>query len=470
MNLRWRLVLAFLLVILLSLGITLFFTLRGATQQVTSFVAKGGLFGLEKNVQALEEYYQINGSWQGAEALLAPMGAFQAPQTRQSLGTRRMGGEGGSQSTGMRPYDLRLVDADGLLVFDQSGVSPHGTDVSAELSRAIELNVGKEIVGYLLPESGLVFPQSDTEAAIIERLLPAILTAAAVAGAFSIALAMLVAVVLLRPVRELTLAAQQVAGGDLSQRVTEEGPQELALLGSSFNRMAQELQQTDKRRKDLVADIAHELRTPLAVQQANLEAMLDGIYPLNKKNVETVLEQNALLKRLVEDLRLLALADAGELPLEMRKLDLSKLTANSLRRFAAQAGTQQVQLINEIIKEPMFVLADAARIEQIIHNLLQNALQYASREGQVSVTLHKKDEQALLRVRDNGPGIDEKLLPYLFDRFQRRKKAPSASPESTGLGLAIAKKLAQMMGGDLTAKNHPQGGALFTLQMPLMGD
>lgn len=304
----------------------------------------------------------------------------------------------------------------------------------------------------------------------MERLLPASMTAVLVAGGISIALALLFAVVLLRPVQELTDAAEQVASGDLSQRVAEEGPQELALLGRSFNRMAQELQEADQRRKDMMADIAHELRTPLAVQQANLEAMLDGVYPLNKKNLKTVLAQNILLKRLVEDLRLLALADAGELALEMRKTNLSKLTVSSAERFAAQAANQNIKLESAVSGKALYVQADAARIEQIIHNLLQNALQHTPKKGRVRIGLREEDGQAVLEVCDSGAGIDEALLPYIFDRFQRRKKEKTADSESTGLGLAIAKKLAQMQGGDLTAENLPEGGAGFYLRMPLAGD
>lgn len=470
MSLRWRLVLAFLLVILIALGSILFFALRGASAEVTNFVARGGLFGLEPNVQALEEYYRINGSWEGAEYLLQPVGAWQPLRGDQPMGSRRMEGEAAIPSGRQRPYELRLVDSDGVVVYDQGNASGVGEDVSRELERAIELKVNEQVVGYLLPESGLVFPQGDSGAALMERLLPASMTAVLVAGGISIALALLFAVVLLRPVQELTDAAEQVASGDLSQRVAEEGPQELALLGRSFNRMAQELQEADQRRKDMTADIAHELRTPLAVQQANLEAMLDGVYPLNKKNLKTVLAQNILLKRLVEDLRLLALADAGELALEMRKTNLSKLAVSSAERFAAQAANQNIKLESAVSGEALYVQADAARIEQIIHNLLQNALQHTPKKGRVRIGLREEDGQAVLEVCDSGAGIDEALLPYIFDRFQRRKKEKTADSESTGLGLAIAKKLAQMQGGDLTAENLPEGGAGFYLRMPLAGD
>jgi len=246
------------------------------------------------------------------------------------------------------------------------------------------------------------------------------------------------------------------------------GDDELATLGHTFNQMADSLQQAEESRRAMTADIAHELRTPLAVQRANLEAIQDGVYPLTVANLVPVIEQNHLLTHLVEDLRTLALADAGQIELERVSTDLVALLSRVVERFQPQAVTQQIGL--SITPPPAtlpLVVIDPIRLEQILTNLLSNALRYTPTGGQVDLALDSTFTTVLVRVHDSGPGIPPEALPYIFGRFYRVDKSRTRQEGGSGLGLAIARQLARAHGGDLTVANHPSGGAVFTLILPI---
>jgi two-component system sensor histidine kinase BaeS len=259
-----------------------------------------------------------------------------------------------------------------------------------------------------------------------------------------------------------------MAQGDLSQRVAVKGNDELAELGRTFNFMAGSLEQAEESRKAMTADIAHELRTPLAVQRANLEALQDGIYSLTPDNLQPVLEQNRLLARLVDDLRTLALADAGQLTLERAPTDLIGLLQGVVERFQPQASGRGVQLVLELATTHLPLLnLDAIRIEQILTNLLSNGLRYTPQGSTIWIGVEGKGPEAAVTVRDSGPGIPEESLPFVFERFYRVDKARARAEGGSGLGLAIARQLARAHGGELTAANHPEGGAVFMLRLPV---
>jgi signal transduction histidine kinase len=324
-------------------------------------------------------------------------------------------------------------------------------------------------VGYLAVEGGMGYNQSD-ERFLLGRLNQAALTAGLIAGGLAMLLALYLAYRLLRPVRALTQAAERLGQGDLSQRVSVRGDDELAMLGRTFNHMAASLQHAEEGRRAMTADIAHELRNPLAVQRANLEALQDGVYPLTPENLEPVIAQNLLLTRLVEDLRTLALAESGQLKLECVLIDMFALAERAVERFRPQADAHQVSLrlqrAESVVESPQ-AFVDPMRVEQILNNLLSNALRYAPEGGQIDLEIEARERDLRLSVRDNGPGIPEDALPHVFERFYRADKSRSRAQGGTGLGLAIARQLAEAHGGSLAAANHPRGGAVFALRLPL---
>jgi len=423
---------------------------------------RGGMAGLEGLVTNLEDYYASNKTWAGADYLFELTG--------QNTGNRRgyRGGQTGfgGMMAGLMNQRIRLADAEGNILLDTDNAEPVGSLESDELQRAIPLQVGSKTVGYLLPEGGMVFSTGD-DTALIDRLTRAAYIAAGVAIIFALILAILFSNRLLRPIRALTQAADALAEGDLSNRVDVQGNDELATLGQTFNQMAIALEEAEQSRRGMTADIAHELRNPLAVQRAQLEAMQDGVHPASSENISSILEQNILLTRLVEDLRTLALVDSGQLQLEMVPTDLATLVGRIVHRFKSQAGEKQIDLRFVVEGECAEIEIDPGRVEQIVGNLISNALRYSPEKSWVKIKLVCSPNQKMLSVRDNGPGIPSESTELVFDRFYRVDHSRSRAEGGTGLGLAIARQLAEAQGGELTAGNHPDGGAIFKLTFPM---
>ncbi|HEX6304818.1 MAG TPA: ATP-binding protein [Anaerolineales bacterium] len=456
---RLRLFLSFTLIVLVSVASFALLARQRTASEVQAFMFRGGMTGVDELVTTLEDYYRINQSWQGVEGILSAPG--------QGFGRGRGSGSPGMGPgmAGMMDQRLRLADAQGALVVDTSDPSPEGVLSAAELDGAIPLAADRRVVGYLLPEGGLVFSQED-ESRLLNRLNRTALTAGIIAGSVSLILALLLAYRLLRPIRALTGAAERLAQGELSQRVEVQGDDEIARLGDTFNRMAASLQQAERSRRSMTADIAHELRNPLAVQRANLEALQDGVYPLQPENLEPILEQNHLLTRLVEDLRTLALADADELDLERTRVDIVKLVKRVVDRFQPQMMANQIRAELASPEKCPSISLDPGRVEQILGNLLSNAIRYTPPGGHIDIRLNCSQSGIQLEVHDSGPGIPEEALPNIFERFYRADKARSRSEGGSGLGLAIARQLARAHGGRLTAENNPEGGAVFKLTIP----
>jgi len=291
---------------------------------------------------------------------------------------------------------------------------------------------------------------------------------ALISGGVAVVLALILSGIIQRPVREMTRAVKKMSEGDLDQRVEVRGHGDLALLAAAFNDMAQSLQNAASRRKAMTADIAHELRNPLAVQRAQLEALQDGVYPLNQDQLKRLDAQNQALSRLVEDLRLLALADAGELELNRSELNLAPLCLDTLANFKPQATDKGILLQSDLEAGVFCVNADKERISQILNNLMQNSLRYTPEGGRIKISLKREKGKVSLEVFNSGTAMSPETLQHLFERFYRGDRGRDRAGGGTGLGLSIAKKLAEAHHGSLTGANHPEGGVVFTLTLPLL--
>jgi two-component system OmpR family sensor kinase/two-component system sensor histidine kinase BaeS len=468
---RLRLFLAFALIVLVSVVSVALIARQSAAREVRSFMFGGGMANLEQLASQLAAYYEQNDSWEGIELLLQPgmHGSGMGPMMQRTPNAPDSAWQSMGMGAGMASQRLQLADAEGRVVADTAAV-PVGQFTSVEMELAMPVQVDGETVGYLLAQGGVGYTASD-EQFLLNRLNRAALLAGLIAGTLSLLLALLLAYTLLRPVRDLTAAARHLAQGDLSQRVLLHGADdELATLGQTFNQMANSLQQAEESRRAMTADIAHELRTPLSVQRANLEAMQDGVYPLTPENLQPVLEQNLLLTRLVDDLRTLALADAGQLTLERVPTDLPALVGRVVERFQPQATSHHIHLAFAPVSLPadasVELSLDPMRIEQVLTNLLSNALRFTPDGGRIELVLSMLPGSVRLAVHDNGPGIPADSLPHVFERFYRVDKARARLEGGSGLGLAIARQLARAHGGELSAGNHTEGGAVFTLSLP----
>ncbi len=268
------------------------------------------------------------------------------------------------------------------------------------------------------------------------------------------------------PLADIMEAADAVAAGDLSVRVAERGSPDFQRLAASFNRMATELARTDQQRRNLTADIAHELRTPLHIIQGNLEGVLDGIYPPTAAHMEATLEEARQLARLVEDLRTLSSAEAGELPLVYATVDVRELLADVAASFSGRADLAGITLRVEPA-EGLALWGDAGRLDQVLTNLVDNALRHTPAGGAVILAANAAGQRILISVADTGVGIPAEDLPFVFDRFWRGDHARShQGGAGSGLGLAIAYQLVKAHGGTLRVESSPGQGATFFMELP----
>jgi signal transduction histidine kinase len=271
------------------------------------------------------------------------------------------------------------------------------------------------------------------------------------------------------PMVEVMAAADAVAEGDLSVRVGEHAPGELGRLARSFNRMTAELEQAQQQRRNLTADVAHELRTPLHIIQGNLEGVLDGVYEATPEHIQATLEETRLLKRLVDDLQTLSLAEAGQLPLHRLRLsavDLLQDTATSFIGPAAEASIT-IDVLTDVQLEDLEVEVDPDRMGQVLNNLVANALRYTPAGGKIELSAVRMADGVQLSVQDNGAGIPAEDLPYLFDRFWRGDRSRGrGSGAGSGLGLAIARQLVQAHGGKIEVDSQEGEGTKFTIELP----
>jgi len=269
------------------------------------------------------------------------------------------------------------------------------------------------------------------------------------------------------PLRKLTVAAEGIAGGDLSQRVDIRSKDELGQLGSAFNNMAESLGRAEKLRRNMVADIAHELRTPLTVMRGHLEAILDGVFQPTEKNIASIHKETVLLSRLVNDLQELALAEAGQLRIEREPTDLGPLVERTVSSVSPRGEKDDVRIVTDLPADLPLVNVDSQRIEQVLFNLLDNALRYTPAGGTITVKARRMDEVVQVDVMDQGPGLGPDELALIFERFHRSDKARSRSTGGAGLGLAIVRQLVEAHGGEVWAESEASEGTTFSFTVPV---
>jgi len=264
-----------------------------------------------------------------------------------------------------------------------------------------------------------------------------------------------------QPLGEVVGAAERVASGDFAVRVVEHGPPSLRSVASAFNSMTTRLEQQQQARRELMADIAHELRTPLSVMQGRLEGMLDGVYPRDEHQVTQVLEDTRTLARLVDDLRTLAHSESGTLALAKEPTDVEVLLNETVSAFQPEALARNVEVRTNTSGEIPNVDLDPVRIREVLTNLLANAVRHSAKGRLVEVELEATTADIIVRVADRGPGIHPEDLPHVFDRFYK-----GDASTGSGLGLTIARNLVAAHGGTIAARARPEGGTIVEFTLP----
>lgn len=409
-------------------------------------------FYRDPNATILEAYYLGRGSWDGVESVVE---AGKDPASK-----------------------LLMMDWEQSILVDKYGnvIMYYGQIYNSIPSGNI--NMPLEVVQTPLRANGKIIGSLISQKRVISqpvRLTLGVMNPVFRVAALLIFLTVVIGVLLMRrvvnPLSEVVAAAQSVAAGNLGTRIKlQKTNSDLYTLSDQFNKMTETLERNDNERRAMLADIAHELRTPLTILRGRLEGIMDGIYDPNEDNIAPALEETYLLERLVDDLHLLTLAETRQLHLEMKDTNLVELLRKTVSIFEPQAAVKNVSLTFETDSQELIANVDPQRIEQVIGNLIGNALRFVPENGKITVTSRPEPGKVQITVSDNGPGVKEEDLPFIFDRFWRGEKSRTRSSGGAGLGLTISKQLVEIQGGTIIAANRAEGGLQITVEIPIKND
>ncbi|MFQ5460644.1 MAG: sensor histidine kinase, partial [Anaerolineae bacterium] len=371
-------------------------------------------------VEALASYHELNGGWRGVASVLAAAQKWERPWERPLL---------------------VVLDADGNVMY-RTHRPARGVMRLAEPEPPMPIEEAGRVVGYVQ-----VIPVDRGRRPVANPLIRELLLMAAVGSVIGVVAGVAVSRSLTAPLGKLAVAARAVAGGARGPPVEEAGSDEMREVARAFNEMVEALERSERRRQDLVADVAHELRTPLTVLQGNLQAMLDGVYPLESDELARLHRQTRLLARLVDDLDEVARAEAGQLALDTAATDIRPLLIETVEAVAPGAKAQGLTLEVMAPEDLPLVRIDSARISQVLHNLLANAARHTAAGGTIKVVAGRERDFVVIEVSDTGEGIPAEALPHVFERFYRADPARSRETGGAGLGLAIVRALVEAHGG-----------------------
>jgi signal transduction histidine kinase len=467
MNRLWvRLTLAFALVIFVTVGAIGLLADLTAGRAFRQYLSYTDIARFQNLTDLLAQYYQTQGNWDGVDIILDQIrivsSGMPGPTIGRWPGTIQWRDEG---------VQIILADVGGRIVYERPQVGTSRTLSRDERAAAQDITVGDEVVGRLViarpVQSAILGP---LEKAFVTRLRWLLLAGALLATGLGVLLGLAFSRNLTAPLQRLAGAARAVANRDFSRRVEVEGSAEVAEVARAFNEMTTALERSERQRQNMVADVAHELRTPISVIQGNLRAILDDVYPLDKVEISRLYDETRLLSRLVDDLRELALADAGQLRLHVRPTDTARVIEATLDNLSLAAEAQDVALTTQLPAELPSGQADPDRLAQVLRNLVVNALRHTPAGGSVTVTAAPAGDVLEIAVADTGEGISAEDLPHVFDRFWRVDRSRARDGRwggGTGLGLSVAQSMIEAQGGRIWAESTLGKGSVFRFTVPL---
>jgi len=455
-SLSLKLVLAFLLVGLAGAIIVSLFVGRYTQSAFGRFVFDQSRDPL---VAALTEFYRLRESWPGGKDI----------EVFLKLEIDKIWKK--ESETDIEFPWLILTNADGVTLVNWATKRTGKQLSQQDLKLGAPIEVDDQVVGWLLYDE-IVGPWAPgtTEWDFLEKVRDTIWLSAASATAAALLLGVLLARAIARPVHELTAATRAVAGGELGHQVTVRSRDDLGELARSFNRMSADLARSSKLRRQMTVDIAHDLRTPLSIVLGYTEALNDGKLPGTAEMYEAMHGEAQHLQRLIDDLRTLSLADAGELPLTRLQIAPHTLLERTASAYRVRAEQEEITLQVTAAPDLPPLNVDLDRMAQVLRNLIDNALRHTQPGGQITLAAEPAAGAVHLCVRDNGADISPEDLPYVFERFYRGDKARQQQESASGLGLAIAKSLVEAHGGSISVESIVDKGTSFTLAIPKSTD
>lgn len=442
-----KMVLAFLGIALVSIVLIVLLARWNTGTEFSRFVTDRRGADL---VASLEDYYRTTGSWDGVGTTLGGNINQQAPDNgppRESFFT--------------------LVDKNGQVVLAGPGYHTGKQVPQTELERGLSIEVDGEKVGTLVM-GRIPFERNPREEEFIQRTNLMLLYSALSVSIVALLLGIFLSRTLTRPIRELTEATRAVAEGNLGLQVPLRSKDEMGKLAEAFNTMSTDLARSTNARKQMTADIAHELRTPLSLIIGHAEAVHDEVLPPSKENFEIIRDEALRLEHLVNDLRTLSLADAGELSISSQPVSPQKLLNDLQATYQHIASQKNVKIQLDAASDIPMLNIDPGRMTQVLTNILDNALRHTPEGGWINLVAQKVQDGVELSIQDSGPGIESEAANRIFERFYRLDKSRTRDDGGSGLGLAIAKSIVQAHGGQIWAESVPGNGLTVTIKLPVL--
>ena len=446
-SLRFRLLVAFTLAILTAIGSTFFFVSLATRGQIQQYGERVDQARTARMASELSRFYFVRRDWSGIQPYIEQWGNL---------------------------YEQRIIltNSAGVVVADSQG------DLLGQPSKPGVSGIPLSLPGMGMMGGGIGTlyvtqrPAAELGLESLQALFGVIgryfIWGSLVAVAIALLIAFFLSQRILSPVKKLTLAARQLGQGDFSQRVAVKDKSEVGELARAFDVMAENLERTEQLRKNMVADVAHELRTPLSNIKGYLEAVSDGVVQPDAATIHTLNEEAILLARLVEDLQELSLAEAGTLKLVCHTENIAGLINQTVATVQPKAVAKGLAITTELPDKLPLVNIDAHRISQVLRNLLENAIAYTAAGGTIKVAAGLPDNRVVeVSVTDTGQGIPAPELPLIFERFYRVDKSRTRATGGSGLGLTIAKRLVEAHGGQIKAESEPGKGSRFSFTLPV---
>lgn len=413
----------------------------------------------------LKNYYLTYGSWDQLQDVWL--------QIQYQVVPNQLPGADNALPTGLNDPVFRdrtsmfsLADADGYLIISTDPGQKAGVKAPANLlEEGYGIVINDEKVGTLLVSkkwSGF----NPEEALFLERTNQALVLSLGGALLLALIIGTVLARTLTKPLRALTQAAENITQGDLEQQVEVNSKDEIGQLATAFNTMSSEVALSNQMRRQMTADVAHDLRTPLTVAAGYVESMRDGVLQPTTQRLTLVYSELERLQTLVNDLRVISMADSGELPLNPQRISPNALINHAGELFEHHAEQNQVLVIVAAEKDPPDIWIDEARMMQVLDNLLSNSLRYTPAGGKITLSARQEDTHVLLSIADTGSGIDPEDLPFIFNRFSRADKSRHTENGESGLGLSIVKAIVNSHHGRVWAESAPDQGTTIFIELP----
>ena len=456
MKLQMKLIIAFIIIVLL-MGISQFVFLQSRIRATfEDYLDQHTYNSMLRMELMLEQYYKEAGSWKNVQQLF-----FSSDSSNGNGHGMMMHGMGMNMSMSMSSDDILLVDLNGIVIADtaETRIGSAGKDLSG---KKVDLIVNGEKKGTLvlyqhkLQDLEIEFIKSSNTTILISGLIGAL-----TAAIFSLFIAGKIS----KPLKVLMTGIKQIASGEKAKEISISATGEFYELGEAFNDMARKLERNEEIRRTLVADVAHELRTPLSILQGKLESIQEGVINPSEEIILELTDEVYRLNRLVKDLQQLSLAEAGKLPLNIQPVDIRLLIERICNHLQWLADERKIVLQYDKIPTEYFLHIDADRMTQVIVNLVGNALRHTPPQGMVEISAQPLANSFIIQVADTGQGIPEDVLPHIFDRFYKRDTSRTRDESGTGLGLSIAKGFVEAHGGFITVESETNKGTIFTIKL-----